>query len=810
MSNAAQWDEGQGDDLDLRSILFKFLRYWYWFVIAAGIGLFVAHRYLSQYTPIYQVKTTVLIADEWSRPRGGDDIVQQLNMGGNKLIDNEMEILKSRRLIGRIVDNLGLTVRYWREGEDRDVEIYTESPVKLEVTEVLSGEAFFIRPLGKSQYEILNRDRQTIRTFVYGQKVKSKYGVFRVFGRDAKANVEAPPIKVTFQKRESVMNGLIAGLSIGYLNESSTVVAISMESAVPAKGIDILNNLLEEYAFTTLESKNRKATNTLRFIEDRLNLVSRELGDVEQDVEQYRRTKGVTDLSAEASLFLDQVQANDARLNEIDVNLQVLQGVENYVRGNEVGNVAPAMPGVDDPVLASNISRLSELESERTRLSQTVQPGNPYLQTVNTQMRNVKQAIMENLRNQKNNLLVSRRSLTGRNSRLEGSISAIPRKEREFLGIKRQAGVKENLYLLLLEKREETALVYASTVDDSQVVDYPYASPGPIKPDRQRIYNYWLLVALAIPTVVIFLRDFLKTTVESKKEIEATTGLKVFGEISKVPSVQAEQIMNLNSRSFVSEQIRIIRSNMQYLFTDVPTGLGRTILVTSSTAGEGKTFVALNTAASLALLDKKVIILGLDMRKPKVNDYLDADKKIGLSNYLIGQATEVQITHATAHENLYVAPSGPIPPNPSELLATERIDKLIAFYRTKFDYIVIDTPPVALVTDALLLAPLADTTFYIIRHEKTTKLQLNAVTDLIARNHFKSFNLIFNAVNYKNLPGYAYGGEYGYGSGSYYGSSSKANLRQRLKNSWSRLRRGKRKAKKSGGRSRRSRSQAVR
>lgn len=768
MNDNPQWNEGHHDDIDLRDIFFKVLRHWYWYLIALAIGWFGARNYLKQYTPIYGVKTTLLIMDEWSKPRGSNDIVAQLNMGGNKILDNEMEIIKSRPLISKVVDNLGLTVSYWQEGEDRDTELYNESPVKLEVTKVGNGASFFIEPLGKGKYRVLNGAKQKIRTFAYGQKVKSAYGSFRVFRQNTRSDTATLPVIIRLQSKESALNSLTASLKVGYLNETSTVISVSMETATPAKGVDILNNLLQEYTFTTLESKNRAATNTLRFIDERLKLVSRELGDVEQNVETYRRDKNITDLSTEASLFLDRVQANDARLNEIDMNLKVLEGVEKYVKGNQVGNMAPAMLGVNDPVLTSYVSRLSELESERTELAQTVQPGNPYLQTLNTQMRNVKQAIAENLRNQKNNMLVSRNSLKAMNNRLEGNISAIPRKEREYLGIKRQAGVKESLYLLLLQKREETALIYASTVNDSQVVNPPHATPGPIRPNGQQIQNYALMVALLIPTVLIFLKEFLKITVESKKEIEANTGLKVFGEISRVPGAQAEQIIDSHSRSFVSEQVRIIRSNMQYLFTDLTASTGKTILVTSSTAGEGKTFVALNMAASLALLDKKVIIMGLDMRKPKVNDYLDVDNKTGLSNYLIGQAREVEITCATSQKNLYIAPSGPIPPNPSELLATERIAKLIAFYRNRFDYIVIDTPPVALVTDALLLAPLADATFYIVRHEKTTKQQLAAITDLIENNHFKSFNIIFNAVNYKNLPGYAYG--YGYGNGSYYGS----------------------------------------
>lgn len=770
-NNNAQWNDQEEDDFDLRGTLYKFLRYWYLFVIAGLLGFFAASEYLKRYTPIYQASATLLIKNDRTKPSAGDDIVQQFDMGGKKNIDNEIQILQSRPLLVKVVDNLSLTTTYWHEGANRDIELYKESPVKIEVTEVLSSEPFFIQPTGLNTYDVLDSERNKIRSFEYTTKVKSKYGTFRVFKRDSTANAQTELVKITFKSKESAVAELMGSLAVGVPIKNTTLVSLSLEDAVPAKAKDILSNILEEYTFTTLEDKNREASNTLRFIEERLKLVTRELGDVEQDVEQYRRVKGVTDLSVEGNLFLDQVQANDSKLNEIDINLEVLEGVDKYVRSNEVGNMAPATPGVNDPVLTTYIGRLSELEEERTRLSQTVQAGNPYLETINSQMRNVKQAMQENLRNQRSNLQVSRNSILAMNNRLEGSISTIPRKEREFLGIKRQAGVKESLYLLLLQKREETALSYASTVTDSRVVDPPYASPGPIRPDSRNIFMYFILVALMIPVAIVFVREMFKNTVQSRKEIEKKTGRKIFGEISALPKNHIGQLIDLSSRSFISEQIRMIRSNLQYLFVDSVDGRGHTLLITSSAAGEGKTFVTLNLAQSLALLNKRVVILGLDLRKPKINEYLQVSNKKGISNYLIGQAKADDIVQATPFDNLFLAPSGPIPPNPSELVSTDRLRTLIEDYRDKYDYIVIDTPPVGLVTDTTLMAPLADAVFYVVRHEKTLKSQLNMIADLAKQKQFKSLNLIFNAVNYKNSAEYGYGYGYGYGNGGYYESS---------------------------------------
>lgn len=771
MNDNAHWAEDQDDDFYLRGLLLKFLRYWYWFAIAGALGLFVTYQYLKLVTPMYRVGATLLIKDELPRgARAGGDIVEQLDMSGKKNLENEMAIIRSRPLIEKVVEKLGLTVTYWQEGVNRDTEIYKQSPIKIYLSEFSSGEPFFIQPLGGNKYNILDQDKNKIKTFEYTQKVNSQYGKFRVFKRDSTLKSEMNLVKVTLESKEAVVEQIIGNLQVSYPGQRSTLLSLTIATPLPEKGKDVLKAVLDEYTFTTLEDKNREASNTLRFIEERLMLVTQELGDVEQDVEQYRRSKRITDLSTEASLFLDRVQDNDAKLNEIEINLQVLEGVDSYVNSNQLGNFAPATLGVNDPVLTSYIDRLSELEADRTKLAQTVTAMNPSLVSLNSQMRNVKQAIQENLKNQRTNLLVSKNSLIALNNRLQGTISTIPRKEREFLEIKRQAGVKENLYLLLLEKREETALSYASTVTDSRVIDPPFTQ-GSIGPQSWNIYFYALVIAFLLTTTLIFIQDTLNNTVQSKKEIEKKTGIKIFGELGKIPEQQTGQIIDLSGRSFLSEQLRMLRSNMQYLFPNSNLELGKTILVTSSTGLEGKSFVTLNLAQSLALLDKKVIILGLDLRKPKVDQYMLADNKLGISTYLIGQADESTIVQKTKFKNLFIVPSGPIPPNPSELISTDRMKTLIEDLKGKYDYIIMDTPPTGLVTDAILLAPFADAVIYIVRYNMTPKPFLNTISDFLRNKQFNSLNIIFNGVDYKKSSEYGYGYEYAYGKGGYYADS---------------------------------------
>lgn len=778
--NEQVFSEEQEDNTSILNYAFKYLRYWYLIAISLVACLLYAYIYLERYTPIYQVSATLLIKDD---KKMNTQVLEKLNMeGSSKMVENEIEVLKSRSLIGKVVDNLNMTVSYWAEGNARDSELYRDSPVTLNATELTDysySNPLYVKANSGHTYQLLDQEKNNLGNFDYGQLIKNQYGKFRIFDNDSLKYAYPVPIKINFQNRDVLINGLTGQLQINLLNYESTLISLGLETSLPKKGKDILTKLLDEYAFATLEDKNREATNTLRFIEERLKLVTAELGDVEQNVEQYRMSEGITDLSSEANLFLGKVEENDSKLNELDIQIKVLNGVEQYLSSSQVGIVAPAtMMGVTDPVLTSYIGQLSQLEIERRKLAQTVQPGNPYLETINNQMRNVKQAIRESLANQKRNLNVTKQSLSNLNNRLEGAISTIPRKERELVSIKRQANIKEDLYLLLLKTREETAISYASTVTDSRVVDVPFSTGVPVKPNKNDVYLMALLLGLLLPVALITLKEVFTNTVQSRKEIEEKTGLSVFGEIAIKDKEEKGEIITVQSRSFMSEQIRMIRSNMQYLFLDSSKDAGKTILITSSTSGEGKSFVSINLAASLALLNKNVIILSLDLRKPKIQNDLRVTNKVGISSYLIGKSNIEDIIQNTSVGNMYVIPSGPIPPNPSELIANGRINKMINDLRNAFDYIIIDSPPIGLVTDATLLAPLADVCFYIIRYKKTPKLYLKTVSNLTKKKNFKSLNIIFNAVERESSFDYAYG--YGYGKVDYYGVEKKKNWFNRL------------------------------
>lgn len=749
--------------INLRLFFAKYLRYWYWFIIATVITLGSAYIYLYYTTPVYQINAVLLIKKD-GQLTPGEELVQASKNGvGEKNIENEIETLRSRSLMGRVVDSLNLTTAYFQKGPVHEYdEIYDTSPVRVVTTQLNPAalqNPLFIRILDKKQYEVLDEEGHSKGRQLFNQIVKNNAGTYQVFLNDSLYTPQNKEVLVAFYDKESIVQQYQSALKVELFNQKSTVLKLGMESSLPAKGKAILGKLMEEYAYAAVTDKNQEAANTLRFIDDRLRLITGELGTVEKDVESYKTAEGITDLSSEGNSIFESVKENDAKLNDVAIQLQALNGVEKYLQTSTTG-VAPAMLMANDPVLTGLLAKLNDLLTQQEKYSRTTQPGNPFRQTIESQITNTRHAISEYVVNQRQNLLVTQNSLKRLNNRFTSSIRTIPRKEREFLNIKRQQAIKENLYLLLLQKKEETAISYASTVTDSRIMDYPYSSPHPIKPNRSSIYLLALVAGLLIPSGFISAGSLLNDKVKSRREIESETGIPVFGEITRKPKRLKTNIIDLNSHTVIAEQFKILRANLQHAALPMGSTTGQVVLITSSVSGEGKSFVSINLALSMALLNKKAIVLELDLRKPQIAQYLGMahQAKTGISNYLIGEAEYSDlIQQSETHPNLYFIPSGPIPANPTELLSNGTMPVLLNQLRETFDYIILDTPPVSMLADASLLSPYVDSAFYVVRHEFTPRNYMRFLANLHDSQRFKSLNVIVNAVNYPNSDDFGYG-----------------------------------------------------
>lgn len=754
-------EESDEQNFNLQEYARRYLRYWYLFPLFIAICLVGAYFYLALSQPIYLSKASILIKDEKKGLGGAQgDMLSELStqFGGNKLVENEVEILKSQTLMNQVIRDLGLEVSYTSREGLSTIDLYKKSPflVKTElITEHALEEPLLIHLEDNSHFK-LDGDNQLYK---FGQRFQNEWGVFSV-NKGSTSDFE--DVRVTFNDPKLLVEALLKNLSVQQPNIKSTVLELTIEDPSIQRGKDILNKLLDVYVQSSLNDKNGEASNTLAFIQERLGLITGELSDVEENVESYKRSQGLTDISQESQIFLENIKENDSKLNEVNIQIKVLESIDSYIQNAKDGAVAPATYMVSDPVLISLMEKFNDLELQRERYSRTVQANNPIMETVNTQLANTRQAIKENVQNLKRGLNVTLQNLQSINTRFSAGLRSIPQKEREYVGIKRQQTIKEGLYLYLLQKREETALAYASTVTDSRLIDAPVSTVKPIKPKRSLIWIGALACGLLIPLLIINLIFMLNNTVQSRDEIERLGKISVLGEIGLLKkSASPDSIVKITSRSAVAEQFRALRTNLQYLGD----GSCRTLMFTSSIGGEGKSFVSINLAASLAYSDKRVVLVGMDLRKPSLHDRLEVPNTKGVTNYLINQSSVNDIIQSTGvHPKFDVIVSGPIPPNPSELISNGRLPQLLKELHEKYDYVLIDSPPYGLVTDASLIGEYVDATLYLVRFNYTLRDHVQRIGDLNRTKRFANLSVVFNGVNYGAGYGYGYGyGGYGYG-----------------------------------------------
>ncbi len=748
------------DSINLKQIFFKYLSYWKWIVVSVVLFIILAFLYTKITTPIFEVKSSILIKSR-DKASPTNDIMSQLNLfSGAKETDNEVEIFKSYTLMERVVKDLNLTARYYTREGLRKRELYKDSPIKVEI--ITPNDSLFKEPL---KMRILEGNKIQIdeNTYSFNTPIYDFKGAFKVIANDSilKSWDKDDKITVYLSSIKSAVRQIQNDLTVETPTKGkSTVLYLNLMAAEPAMGVDILTDLILKYNEANIEDKNTVAKNTLEFIEDRIKLISVELGDAERTVERFKSTHGITDIGTESKLFLESVQTKDAELSRVNIQLNVLKNIERYVLNkNNNTTSAPATLGIEDPTLLELIKQLTTLETERAKALQTVPASNPLIIAMDEPIENLKRSIYSNIQVLKQSLEITKRNIQQDNARLEYIIKSVPQKERELVDVTRQQAIKNELYMFLLSKKEEAALSYASTVSDSRVIDYPISSEGPVKPVKRNIFLIFFILGLIAPIGVIYIRDLIYNKIADRSDVRKATTIPIIGEISFLENKTAPISINQDVRNKQAEQIRTLRTNLQFMGN----GNSQCILFTSNTSGEGKSFTSLNLGASLALTGKKTVILGFDMRRPQLQKELELKNTTGLSSYLSGQTELDKITFPIQNfSNYFIIPSGPIPPNPIELMMNERMDSLFKELREKYDYIVMDSPPVGLVSDALILEKHADITLYIVRHDYTPKESIKQIDDLYRDKRFKNLGIIINGVKDDSM-------FYGYKrAGSYY------------------------------------------
>jgi tyrosine-protein kinase Etk/Wzc len=746
------------EEISIGDLLYKYMAFWPLFLLFIIVGLSGAWLYLRYKMPVYQTTATLLIKDD-KNSNPGKDLMQAFDMfGSKKSVENEVEVLQSKTLMQEVVKNLHLYAPLTVKGRVVAQSAYLISPLVVEVKEPDSLKEV------KLVHFMFNEGRQSVgiegNVYPLNQWVITTFGILKFLpNKYYKQGDKEQNLYFSLVPIKKAANNTLKEIKIASSSKESTVIDLSIEGEVPKRGEDILNELLKVYNQAAILDKNKLAANTLKFVNDRLGYVVNELDSVEGKLQTFKSQNKITDISTQGKIYLETVATNDQKVGEINMRLSALDEVENYVKSNGgIGGIVPATFGIADPVLTQLLKNLSDLELQYTQTKKIVPENNPAVVALVDGINKLKPGILENIQNQRKNLQAGRSDLTGTNNQFSSMLKTIPEQERELLSISRQQAIKNNIYTFLLQKREETALSFASAVADSRILDKAESSDVPVSPKKRILYFVALIAAIVFCFLIIYIKEILTQTIQQRSDIEKYTDIPFLGEVafdrSKSPIVIAE-----GKRTFIAEQFRQLRTSLGFMGIDE---IHKKILITSNISGEGKSFIAVNLGISLALMGKKVVLIELDLRKPKLSDQLKISRSTGITNYLIGKTAPSEVIKPTSVENLSLIPSGPIPPNPSELISNGRLQGLLSFLENSYDYIIMDSAPINPVTDSFILSPLADVTLFIVRHDYTPKVLLQKLEERHKMNSLKNSAIIYNGVKGKGFKKY---GGYGYGYG---------------------------------------------
>lgn len=762
------------NSINLGTVLKKYIYHWPLFVLGVSISVGIAYIYLKLTPPVYEISATILVKDEKKSPDEKPLLGELDKSGSSKNAETEIEILKSKRLMSKVVNELSLwTSLRVREGM-KTYDLYDRKPFDFEFIEKgggLKSHELDIFIKDKNTFEVRSRNGNNISSS-FGEGLQSDFGKWKLLPGKFLERYTGETVTLRINDPEVVSNYYASAIDARLFNKTTPTIGLFINDEVPSRGKDILNALINAYNALSASEKERATQKAIDFINDRLASLTGEVSVAEGKVEGFSTANGLTNIGSQSQIYLQNVQTNDNKLNEVNVQLNVIEGIEKSLSQSSPYENASATVGVSDPALNSLIEKLSTLQLRRTSLLATIPESSPALEPINQQIAAAKKAIRQNIAGIKNSLLNTRRELQSLNNKFESSIKKIPEQERQYVSMKRQLAIKENLYVSLLQKREELSLSYASTLPDARIVDE--ASIGRITwPKIPFVLALALVGGVGFPFLLILFRRSIDRKIIEKEEIEDALGIKVLGELYLQDS---NDLPISNKSNVINEQIRTLRTNLYYLHNNRK-GNGRVHLITSSISSEGKSFVCSRLASSLASVGKKTIILEMDLRKPKIARLFNlTSEHAGISEFLSSDCSIKEIIRPSGiMANLDIIGCGHVPPNPSELLEKDRLHEMIDYLRSEYDDIFIDSPPLHLVTDAMIISRLADVTLYVIKQGHTGKAELDFINGIYASGKIKNMHIIFNGIRK---------GRYGYGynyDNSYYAEEEAASLSLRIR-----------------------------
>lgn len=786
-------EDEETSGFDYKAFLVKLLMYWPWIVGCVAVALTGAFFYLKTLTPLYTVNSSVLIKNE---SKGGGSNLADLGFvtSSTKSFDNELEILRSRTLIKKVVTALDLYISYSVPGRFRDTELYKQSPVKVWVT---PEEA---ERMGYAEVQMHFRNQQLHEVLVTheGQEWKKTVeslpavfstpaGVFTFSAADSTQQTIQPipeMVQATVVSPNEAAASFRSQLTVVPNGKGTTMAQLLFTGSQVTRGVDFLSKLVEVYNQEGNNDKNEVAAKTAEFIDERIHIINKELGTTESQLASFKQRAGVVDIAADATQAATEQAGYERSYAENEVQLSLVNHLKNHIQSESSQyEVIPANIGLNNNDLNTVVQNYNQMLVERKRLLRTSHEDNPAVQSLNASIEVMRNSVMAAIQAAEKGLLINRQALQAQTRKFAGKVSDAPVQEKEYLSMSRQQEIQANLYLMLLQKREENNITLASTANNARVIDEPLAG-GQIFPTPSQTYTMALGIGFILPIGVIFLIGLLQFKIQTRGDVERLTKLPIIGDIPFTPeTTESAIVVHENRNELMEEVFRSVRTNLQYMLQEGQ----KVILFTSTTSGEGKSFNAGNLACSFAFMGKKVVIVGLDIRKPGLNKVFQLSRKeAGISQYLSNPKHTDLLSLcqvSTISPNLYILPGGTIPPNPTELVARQALDDAIQELKQHFDYVILDTAPIGMVTDTQLIARVADLSVYVCRSGYTAKSEFKLINELKQDGKLPHPCVLINGIDmnkretgsyygygkYGKYGHYGYGKKYGYGYGYGYG-----------------------------------------
>lgn len=790
-------EENEKSFIDFQLIYRTVILNWYWFILSVIICVGLAAIYLRYTTPTYQTVAKLLIKDQDDNKKSG--IKYSSNLGtisNSEGIDNEIEILGSRSVAQDAVRDLKLYVNYITKGRLKTITLYRDQPLSVDVdSKHLEN---LNRPIELSikrdsntfiltgTYYVPTNERDaegpfTLNTKFYSlpHSIATRAGIITISSNQGKILRKGEELEVVLQSPRDACGQYVNNIQISKSTQGTSIAYLKMIDEIPNRSIDYLKQLVVAYNRQANEDKNTIALSTERFISSRLGKINQELGASEGKLQKYKQRNGVVEQQMNAASSFTNQTTSEQKLTDMETQIQLFNSVASEVKNSsrDFTQVIPSDVGLSDATASSLINKYNELVLERNRLLRSASVNSPVVEPLTDQIRTLNKNIRRAIETARNNLEIQRDAVVSQFQKYNTQVAEAPVQERMIQSIDREKDVMSNLFSMLLQKREENSMSLAATVDKGKLIDDPQFA-GIVSPNTNMIYLVAFFIGLLLPSLILFLIQLFRYKIEGHDDVARLTKLPIIADVpvaNDAAKGKADIVVHENQNNQMEEVFRAMRTNIQFILEEKQ----KVILFTSSTSGEGKTFTAANLAVSFALLGKKVIFVGLDIRRPRLAEQFKInDHKHGITNLLIKndptlEDLKEQIVPSGVNQYLDLLMAGPIPPNPTELIARHSLNMVFDLLRQEYDYIIVDTAPVGLVTDTLQIGRIVDTTVYVCRADYTLKSSFDMINELSEEKKLPKMNIVLNGVDMsKKKYGYYYGygryGKYGrYGAGKY-------------------------------------------